>query len=154
MELGHERVVHVEHVRRLDVLGLGRPHQQTLLLLAHRQRLQRPDQVLAGDVRLLLDLVVRQPLPVVEQHQHAHLERVTPIRNCGDRLKDKAIYLVRGQLQDVLPGRAERHRRGWSGNGRHDGGTAAATLGTFLLGLDAVELGVHVHGACWDWKFR
>lgn len=65
MEFRHEGIVHVEHIRRLDVFRLGCSNQQPLLLFAHRQWLQRPDQILTGDVRFLLNLVVRQTFPVV-----------------------------------------------------------------------------------------
>lgn len=53
-----------------------------LLLFTHGQRLQRPLQILLGNIRLLLDGLEGEPVVFVEEHEHTHLVRA----HCQDVL--------------------------------------------------------------------
>ena len=73
VEFGCESVVDGEHVTRFNFLGPWILDEDSLRRFAHGQRLQGPDQIAFRNIRLTLNLFVRQFISGIEQHQDAHL---------------------------------------------------------------------------------
>ena len=73
VEGGGEGLVDLETVTRLDLLGLGSLHQDSLTGLPHGEWLEGPGQLSVRDHRLVPHLLVGDSVPGVEHQQQHHL---------------------------------------------------------------------------------